>query len=204
MMRQIKARGRREHGVALVVALVLLIAVTLVGLAGIRGTTLQEKMAGNYSSRETAFQAAEASLRLGSDEFIGSQETYWMNLIANNPDDLDCSDTTCALNPSGAISDGLWRDIPEGSSDTAFQAIETGNPPQYVVQLLGGCAVGAGGGFVNATDENEAGGGEGTYFAGGGTCYRITARAYDPDTTIGGENVNAQRSQVILQATWRI
>ena len=189
---------------ALVVALVLLVAVTLIGLAGIRGTALQEKMAGNYYDRETAFQAAEAALLLGSNEFRTSQSDNWNQLIANNEDDLDCSKNSCPLNPSGDIADGLWRSVPVGSSTTAFQAQEMANPPQYVVQLLGGCGNSAAGGFVNATDENEAGGGEGTYLSSQGTCYRITARAYDPDQAIDGENVNTERAQVILQATWRI
>ncbi len=193
-----------QRGVALVIALVLLIAVTLVGLAGIRGTTLQERMAGNYSDREIAFQAAEASLQLGVDEFIGAQETTWKQLIADNPDDLDCSNNTCALNPSGDIAENLWWDISTGNSDTEFKALDAGNPPQYVVQSLGRCNSSAADGFVNATDENEAGGGEGTYLSSQGACYRITARAYDPDLAADGEDLNTKRSQVILQATWRI
>jgi type IV pilus assembly protein PilX len=193
-----------QRGVALVIALVLLIAVTLIGLAGIRGTTLQEQMAGNYYDRETAFQAAEAALRLGSDEFRGAQEDFWQQQIDANPDDLDCSQTSCPLNPSGAVADGLWRNIPTGTTLAGFDALDTANQPQYLVQLMGQCTGSAGGGFVNVTDENEGGGGEGAYLQNQGTCYRITARAYDPDRAIGGENVNAERAQVILQATWRI
>lgn len=195
----------QQRGIALVVALVLLIAVTLIGLAGIRGTTLQEQMAGNFYDRETAFQAAEAALQLGSDEFIGSQSDFWTQRISSNVDDLDCSQTSCPLNPSGAVNDGLWRSIPMGGTATSFQAMDTANPPQYVVQRMGTCAgTATGGGVVNVTDENEAGGGGGAYLQSQGACYRITARAYDPNRATGGENVNAQRSQVILQATWRI
>ncbi|MFZ5655908.1 MAG: PilX N-terminal domain-containing pilus assembly protein [Pseudomonadota bacterium] len=43
----------------------LLLIVTLLGLAGIRGAMLQERMAANAYARAQAFQAAEAALREG-------------------------------------------------------------------------------------------------------------------------------------------
>lgn len=202
------SRGYRQRGVALVIALVLLIAVTLIGLAGIRGTTLQERMAGNYYDRETAFQAAEAALQLGAMEFLGEQEDLWNQRIDANVDALDCSKNACPLNPSGAVPSGLWRNVPVDNSDAGFSPLDATNPPQYLVQRMGPCTGSASGGFVNVTDENEAGGGGGSYLQDQGICYRITARAYDPGLTVGEdedeENVNAKRAQVILQATWRI
>ena len=63
--------GKRERpntrsadaGIALPVALILLLIVTLVGLAAMRGTTLQQRMTAHFYDRELAFQAAEAGLR---------------------------------------------------------------------------------------------------------------------------------------------
>lgn len=52
-----------QRGIALVVVLLLLLIVTLIGLAGMRGTLLQERMAGNVFARGVAFQNAEAVLR---------------------------------------------------------------------------------------------------------------------------------------------
>lgn len=52
-----------QGGIALVVVLLLLLIVTLVGLAAMRGTLMQERMAGNVAARGIAFQAAEAALR---------------------------------------------------------------------------------------------------------------------------------------------
>lgn len=62
--------GRRYHrtheqGAALVLGLIMLLVVTLLGVAGMRDTLLQEKMAGNMRDREVALQAAEAALRTG-------------------------------------------------------------------------------------------------------------------------------------------
>jgi type IV pilus assembly protein PilX len=56
-------RLQREKGVALVVALILLVVMTLLGLGAMRSVTLEEKMAANTFDRSLSFQAAEASLR---------------------------------------------------------------------------------------------------------------------------------------------
>lgn len=54
---------RDQRGVALVIALVLLLIVTVIGLAGMQGTNLQERMSANMYDRSLAFQRAEAGLR---------------------------------------------------------------------------------------------------------------------------------------------
>ena len=65
------SRTRRTHGthtgaqrgVALVVAMVLLLVATLIGLAASRGTVLQERMSSNSFDRSLAFQRSESALR---------------------------------------------------------------------------------------------------------------------------------------------
>ena len=54
---------KKEQGVALIVALVLLLVITLLGVAGVQNVTLEEKMAGATWDRQVAFQVAEAELR---------------------------------------------------------------------------------------------------------------------------------------------
>lgn len=56
-------RKTQQKGVALVIALVLLLLVTLLGLAGVQNVTLEEKMAGATQDRQVTFQVAEAELR---------------------------------------------------------------------------------------------------------------------------------------------
>ena len=63
LRREPRAYKHAERGVALVVALVLMVVATLIGLAGIRGTSLQERMSANLYDRSLAFQRAEAALR---------------------------------------------------------------------------------------------------------------------------------------------
>jgi type IV pilus assembly protein PilX len=58
-----RSRATRQRGVALLVALMFLIVLTLLGLAAIRTTTLEERMAGGSRDYNTALQAAEAALR---------------------------------------------------------------------------------------------------------------------------------------------
>jgi type IV pilus assembly protein PilX len=62
----------RQRGTVLIVALMFLIILTLLGLATMTGTTLEEKMAGNARDYNTALQAAEAALRDGEADLKAS------------------------------------------------------------------------------------------------------------------------------------
>lgn len=57
------ALPQRQAGVALVVALILLVIMTLVGLSALRTVTLEERMTAQTFDRSLSFQAAEAALR---------------------------------------------------------------------------------------------------------------------------------------------
>lgn len=54
---------RRQRGVALLTVLMLLLVMTLLGLASLRGTLLEERMSASVFDRGLMFQAAEAALR---------------------------------------------------------------------------------------------------------------------------------------------
>ena len=62
---------RAQRGAALIVAMVMLLAMTLLGVTAVRNTTLQERMAGNLRDSNLAFQAAERALREG-ESFLRS------------------------------------------------------------------------------------------------------------------------------------
>ena len=49
----------------------MLLLLTIIGMASMRGTSLQENMAGNLRESNLSFQAAEAGLRAG-EQFAGS------------------------------------------------------------------------------------------------------------------------------------
>lgn len=58
-----RAMPKSPQGFALVVALLLLVALSMVGIAALRNVTLQEKMAGNLYFRTLAFQESEGAMR---------------------------------------------------------------------------------------------------------------------------------------------
>jgi type IV pilus assembly protein PilX len=83
----------KQQGVVLIVGLIMLLLLTVIGLASIRGSDLQERMAGNMRDRNLGFQAAEAGLRLGekvlslisiSAKFDGTTVGYYpdLNLVS--------------------------------------------------------------------------------------------------------------------------
>lgn len=51
-----------QQGFVLIVALILLLVLTLLGLAAAQSTSLEQKMAGNARDQDLAFQSAEAGL----------------------------------------------------------------------------------------------------------------------------------------------
>lgn len=77
-----------QSGAVLIIGLIMMLLLTIIGLASIRGSGLQEQMAGNTRDRNLAFQAAEAGLRIGEDlldkttipNFSGGTIGYWPDL----------------------------------------------------------------------------------------------------------------------------
>ncbi|MBM5574228.1 PilX N-terminal domain-containing pilus assembly protein [Deefgea sp. CFH1-16] len=68
-------RKNKQSGFILIIALVMLAVVTILVVNGMRGTTMNEKMAGNYMERNRAYQAAEQGLRQGSALLQANAET---------------------------------------------------------------------------------------------------------------------------------
>ncbi|MDQ8024373.1 MAG: PilX N-terminal domain-containing pilus assembly protein [Moraxellaceae bacterium] len=125
----VAGRGH-QRGIALLVVLILLLIMTLLGLASLRGTLLEERMSGNLFDRSLAFQAAETALRQGE-------------AIAANPATVIPSGSTCASGVCGPPTAGLDRSL--GTTGWANAAALTGNTLavpnasdlQYLVEYLG-------------------------------------------------------------------
>ncbi len=119
----------QQRGIALVVALLLLVVVTLVGLAAVRSTTMQQKMTSNFLDREIAFQSAEAALRQGE---------VAVQAAASPSGFYDCSpgssnnclvDAMADANVAGSIVTVATGSFTKGAL--------AASQPQYVVQYLG-------------------------------------------------------------------
>ncbi|MDN5873636.1 MAG: PilX N-terminal domain-containing pilus assembly protein [Sinobacteraceae bacterium] len=190
-----------QNGVALVVALVLLLVITLLGLGAIRSTSLQQKLTGNFYDREIAFQSAEAGLQSASVAMqnIGADPSIAVNCdVANggqncftNPfNDPDVSNTTYAQTVQKGGGKGQYT--PTGNADWQ---------PQYIIECMGAAQAPAPSNFHNALTQNYGGGAaepDTPAAAKPLTYYRITARSGDPTQT----EVKV-RAVVTLQAYYR-
>lgn len=124
-------RAGSQSGVALIVVLMLLIIITLLGLASMRGAIMQERMAANTVSRSLAFQAAEAGLRQA--EVIARDGS--LSFPASG-----CSAGLCAMTVPGSApaweADSFW-----GSDKVQVgEAVGKGDmaiTPRFVIENFG-------------------------------------------------------------------
>lgn len=83
----IKRIAAKQQGAVLIVALVLLLVLTVLGTAGIRDTTMAERMSGNFRDLSEAMQSAETALRYG--EVGVSTTSIGDPADASDPPDLE-------------------------------------------------------------------------------------------------------------------
>ncbi|MBB3062422.1 pilus assembly PilX family protein [Microbulbifer rhizosphaerae] len=173
---------RTQRGAVLLVGLVMLLLMTIVGLAAVRSSKIQELMAGNMRDRNLAFQAAEAGLRAGEQalegmtlpSFDGSAAGY---LKADSK----------AMKGSSSID--FWDSYPW---ESAYASVQTDldlqwvlEEPRYVIEEVTATTVtGADGGAIDFESSLVA---KETVF------YRITSRG------VGG----TENSAVVLQSTFK-
>lgn len=121
-------RPENQKGVALVVSLVFLLLLTLIGLATMRSTTLQESMANNVEDSMIAFEAAEAALRAGErkiDTFTEIPKPVATNPAVDEVWDFDAN----AIDWSSKS----WRQQGTVPYGTALDG--TTNKPRYTVEF---------------------------------------------------------------------
>jgi len=90
--------GRDQKGIALVVALIMLLVLTLIGMSSISSTIFESKISGNDRFGAAAFYAAKGGVDIGLNRLpvisaysgnIGSDETYRSGkLTPGNPQPL--------------------------------------------------------------------------------------------------------------------
>ena len=105
-------RYDRQHGAALITALVMLTVVTMLALTSLGTNTLEEKMASNSQEVNRAFQTAEAGLAKAFDD---DDAFNIVNLVDDNGTPYD---------PTDDIYDFSFSDNDVGpySADTDFAA----------------------------------------------------------------------------------
>lgn len=168
----------KSRGSALIIALVFLLALTMIGTTAMQGTSQQESMAGNMRDRNLAFQAAEAGLRAaerwlqaqatapnftngtGGTGYLSAQpDTFWITYNWNNQS-LYSNNTTTP--PTGALA-----------------LTQLSRQPSYVIE-------------DTTQDPSGAGNNDPNCASLAYRCYRITSRG------VGG----SPNAIVVLQATF--
>jgi type IV pilus assembly protein PilX len=178
-----------QAGFVLIVALILLLVLTILGLAAAQSTSLEERMAGNSRNSDLAFQAAEAGLRAAEDclnSGLGmcanfsadTAGTYLFNPGAPPP---PSSNTT----PLWEVA-GFWNTpsyVLDYSSVTGTSLPYVAEQPEFIIEKMPPVAT--------------PGGNLGTQQFGGGApsiqLYRITAYG------IGGDS----SASAMLQSTYQ-
>ncbi|HFD80825.1 MAG TPA: hypothetical protein ENK05_10625 [Gammaproteobacteria bacterium] len=165
---------RQQRGAVLFISLIMLLAMTLIGITGMQATTMEEKMAGNLRDINLSFQATEAALREGESL-----------LQAATLPDFDGSNVGL-YQPAQVGSPPLWEVPSTWASGSAIayggslDGIPAGNRPLYIIEELAALP-NPGGSLASDNPLPET------------HIYRITARG------MGGND----RSVTILQSTYK-
>lgn len=169
----------KQQGIALIMAIIMLVIATLAGIAGIRNTSLQEKLAGNLYDRAIALQAAEIALNAAEDLIITTDRAE----LLTNSSILDCTQTgvDCPAIPPNTFNTDTngWTSVNSGGIN---QQLKADSNPQYFIQYLGlknSNAVSDTSQSANPLQYGATGGGSGSDSPQNGT-YRVIARSSQP------------------------
>jgi type IV pilus assembly protein PilX len=165
-----------QRGATLVVVLILLLVMTLLALASLRGTVLEERMGANQYDRSLSFQATEQALRVGEASAAKRPD----------PSGSGCAGGLCGKpDPAAAAvweSSAAWTGAPTITVESGDLTVQA----QYIVELLAD-NVPPKGSCTTTGDLSE------TVCTGSERRYRITARSQ-----------TAGRAEVMLQSIYAV
>lgn len=120
----------RQRGATLLVVLVMLVAVTLIGIGSIKSATLTEKMAGNLRNQQIVYQAAEQALRYCEQSVLQ---------VAANPDkyQLDPAPLETDENTNHFEEEANWNDDKKSMDVLGMKdALKLSKNPRCMVELI--------------------------------------------------------------------
>lgn len=88
----------RQTGIVLVVGLVFLLVLTIIGVASLRTTTLEQRMAGNMQQRTLAFQDAETKIAMLIGEVNSGARQLSPDDVCNPDPSVNKSNTPGSIN----------------------------------------------------------------------------------------------------------
>lgn len=116
--------GDAQRGMTLLVVMILLLILSLLGIAILRSSAMQERMSANMRDRSLAFQGAETALRYAQEQVLGADASWEVKV----PNATDCSGS--GICPAG--SSASWKSLPPGSYDSRLDLA-----PEYWIEYLG-------------------------------------------------------------------
>ncbi|HAN55535.1 MAG TPA: hypothetical protein DCQ77_04810 [Betaproteobacteria bacterium] len=157
-----------QQGAALITGLIFMVVLTLLAVAAMRTTSLDEKMAANALNQDAAFQAAEAALREGVLKVRGGSVSSVSGFASG------CAAGLCLPSTSGTP---IWNTVfPFGQTTQSANALTysgtalagLSSQPQFIIELLPD---------VPAVSGNSRGIGRSSS-GGTSTPFRVTARGW--------------------------
>ncbi|HSD16081.1 MAG TPA: PilX N-terminal domain-containing pilus assembly protein [Thermomonas sp.] len=132
------APSRRQQGVSLLVVLILLLVMSVLGIAVLRSSAMQERMSANMVDRNQAVQAAETGLIVAQTTVIkGTFNNMW-----NGSQTFTALRTAAGLNCAGGYCDrsdpanaATWQTAP--SAPAAWTTMANGARYGFTVEYLG-------------------------------------------------------------------
>lgn len=177
--------NQKQRGAALVFALVILLVMTIVGVATMENSTLQERMAGNDRQKKLAVNAAEFALRTAEQWLIDNvQSTADLGLFNGTP-----GSGRYSMSPRppgiGGANPLAGVDVSR-SADWAALGVEVGGlsadvtsqNPRYIIEYLGQGQISSATTKVISLNEDANQGEVAPYF------FRITAIGWSRDENI--------------------
>lgn len=117
----------RQRGSVLIVALVMLLLMSMLAIASMRGTVMQDRMTGNMHNHDIAFQAAEAALRAG-EAYVENSQPLPNITNASGLYDINNSNTPNWL--GSTLSDG------NGAFTYAGSLAKVAQQPEYYIERI--------------------------------------------------------------------
>ena len=136
MSRSSRVHPGRQRGVALLVVLILLLVMTLLGLASLRGSLMEERMSAGLYDRSLGFQATEAALREAEALIAGGvafPTSGCVNGLCALRTDVTTADLARWVDPATPWRNSLVTLAVDSDGDGT--AITT--TPQFVVEQMG-------------------------------------------------------------------
>jgi type IV pilus assembly protein PilX len=148
---------KQQSGITLIIGLVMLLLLTIIMLAAMRVTSLEERMAGNLRNQNIAFQAAESALREAEAFIDGSVGRFaaassFKPLKVTPP--VSFNEPADPPYPPNCVTGLCGATIPDGTTTAAGQAMklirlattdkitangtsEASHKPEYIIQFIG-------------------------------------------------------------------